>query len=353
MNVDATSQQFDGLPESVQKGNFSTFRHNRKKIIAAIAQNRYFRKMVESPPARKFLNSHISNFIKNIMSDNSFWTRLTGARKGGILIAQAVTGLLVLLSAPLYIQPLGIAACCALMGAGLYGVRYGLVRAWDSLEKICARTFYTFNPMRTVRVRAQNVAKKISENPLMQKIHNRTEKLTDKVAQNPRFIKFAEKPLVQKILNSRIMVLSKRGLTQKQQDVFLAGLTVQGSLAAITLCAVELTVHAAAVAAFAGGGFLALGAVAAVYVVGTNALNIFRSAIVLKKSYRARKNANKSIVVESSPEPMAATPLLEIRAKSASANTSPVFNKEAGKEEPEKSAIPQAVTYLSHNKPRL
>ncbi len=162
---------------------------------------------------------NVTKWIAKDSSFRSFMAQFRGTWKSGRLIAQAVAGVIYLLSLPLIIQPIGVVACCAMAAVGLYGLRYGLASAWNSLEKLCGKIMPgSINPMKRIRMRAQKIAKRVSETSLVESLQSRLNRLTDKVAQNPRFIKISEKPLVQKFLNSRL-----RGCRQARPDAKAAG----------------------------------------------------------------------------------------------------------------------------------
>ena len=248
-------------------------------------------------------------FTKGLMKDHNFWTRTGGAWYGGVLIAQGIAVGLCLLSLPILVQPLAAVACCALVGAGLYGVRYGFSGAWNSLEDLCTKTFRTFNPLKAIRTRTLRPAKRISENPLIKKIANR------------RILRF------------------KRHRTQEQRDVFLAGLTIEGAVAEIAVCALGVAAFVAGLPAITAGSMLTLGMGVAAFVVTTAAFDFYCSVKSLGQAYRARKEAKQAFEKEHPPCATAdMTNLLKSDTVPA-ANAAPVFNKEAWREQLKKDVV--------------
>ncbi len=315
MNTEATLQTSEELPEQAKEKKAGAFRRGWA-------------------------------FTRALAAEKDLWARLRGARKGALLVAQGVTGIILLLSLPLVFQPVGIAACCMLVGAGLYGVRYGIARAWDSLENFLDKVLHGHNPMKKIRAATQSLAKKIASRPLIKKLQARKERLIEKVAQSPRFKKMAEKPFMKKLLNSRLAGYAKKGLDQKQQDNFLAALTVQGSLVAIAVCSIGLATHAAVipVAAFVGGG-VTVAAIAAACIVGTNALALYRGIKSLRSSYQENKRAKKALKKESTAEPsLSAAPQPMAKEKPTTANSAPVFNKQADRKAPPRTPAVLAAT---------
>jgi hypothetical protein len=150
-------------------------------------------------------------FAVGLAKDNKFFSRFNGITNGAIHITEAaalfhyaghisklplLAHLAIVPALPLLAHGAAIALAGVLAGVGLCAIGYGFVNSWKSLEDLCARTFPKFNPMRKFRLRLQNIVK------------------ADSIAQ---------KPLAQKFLKSRL----GRGLTQNQQDVFLALVTTQ------------------------------------------------------------------------------------------------------------------------------
>ena len=290
-------------------------------------------------PVNKVLNKIPPlRFAKNLVQDRPFWTQVGGVSNGGTLIAQGVAGMFFILSLPFILQPLGGVVCCALVGAGLYGIRYGLARAWMTLENVCSKSFRTFNPLKALRGRAQSFARNISGSAPMQGLRSRMGKVTGKLAQSPRLKRMAQRPLVQKFLNSRIL-RSRHGLTPEQQNVFLAGLTIEGSLAMIAVSAAGVASHIAVATSLPLSGALAIGAVAA-YWIGSCVFDIYCSARCLSQSYRDKKNGKNSAIKGPAPE-SAITAITPQTPKTGllSVNTTPAFNKKAAWEAPKETTL--------------
>jgi len=267
------------------------------------------------------------HFGRNLLH-HDFSTRMGGVSNGLILVTEAFGGALSL-SLPLLLTPLGGFAYCALAGAGLYGINYGLRGVWNSAESAWDKTFPGFNPLKKIRLRAENIVHAISQKPFMQKLHAKRKRLAEKIAQNPFFIKMARRPLAQKFLNSRV-ANCRHGLTQAQRDVFLAGIAIQGTLATLAFSAF-IFAHVAA-APITAGSLLSGTVLFATYQAITSPIGLYCYTKTLMRIARNRKNAKKSKEGKPAAEStLAAPPSLETNTPPVLAGTSAAFNREAGK----------------------
>lgn len=260
---------------------------------------------------------------------------LVASKKSGVLALQGVLGLGYLLTLPLIAQPLVALFCLAAVGLGLSGLRYGLARGWRYLEKFCD-SHLPVNPFKRVRVQAQNIwAKVISSRPV-KSLRNGLDTLKDSLSRTAFIQKLARSRLVKKILNNRhVRSFMRNGTSEKQQELLLAGLTVQGSLTTIGLTAYSILHGAAALPFLAtGGGLIAAGAAA--YVIGRNTMFLYRGARRFKETLSSKTER----VRHRTRRRPARTPVMTEEAAAQLEATTPAFNKAApgktpAKEEPE------------------
>lgn len=320
----------------------------KKPGVFGKARNKVRGRWYRTKFMRWLMPTYPYKFAIGLKHDNFFWSRFNGAFNGATLIGEAwlglhfirkhhkhlrrifkLTHLAALPAAPLLGHILGIAGCCALAVTGLCAVGFGSVKAWKSMEGLCSRVFPKFNPPRKARIRAQKILKGISAIPPVRIVGNGIGKIAGKVA---------EKPLVQKLLKSRLGRLL-RGPTQNQQDVFLAAVTIEGSAAWMIGLPAAIIANVAALPAIATvGGIVALAGVAAValYEVVDCALSITSSTKTLLHIHRARKNAKKS----AAEAPVTAPPMQEADAGPVFASTTAVFNQAVGTGAPVETKAP-------------
>jgi hypothetical protein len=256
---------------------------------------------LEKPKENLGFFNYAVNFTKGLIMDNKFWSRFNAIPNGVIFIAQGVGGAILLVSsAPVAAQVVGLAGCAVLAGVGLYGIGYGFPRAWQSMEALCARTFPKFNPPKAVREPAQK---------LMQK--------------------FVRTKLAQKIANSPLMRFKPHLKTERQQDVFLAGLTIEGATASGAAVAWAIAPHVMALPAITLAGGLAMAG--AVWVITTCVFDVYSSAKTVYsacrdwyKERKAKKQATKDVTPAPQPQPQPAPAPQPLPAA-----MTPAFNKQA------------------------
>jgi hypothetical protein len=241
------------------------------------------------------------NFSKEIWNDHDFWIRALAVKgaASGVVVA-GIVGISYVTHLPLLLATAGISVCAGFIGVGLYGVFLGAAGAKDKLAAIWSKTILNKPPRQ----------KKPS-----------IKRLQERLLENPRFKKFLARPLTQKFLSSRPWK-AVRTLTQKPQDVFLAGLAGTGSIfwgtvSAVALAAVLPVVTAASLFTF--GTVLALGGFM------SGAYGIYLSAQSLVKSFRAKKKPAESAKLTA--EPMAPSQ------KSLTAELTPAFTQAQEKTE--------------------
>lgn len=252
----------------------------------------------EKPQENLGFFRYARNFIKGLLKDSKFWSRFNAIPNGVIFIAQGVAGAIFLVAAaPVIAQVPGIAACAALAGIGLYGIGYGLPRAWQSMEALCTRTFPTFNPLKKIREPVQAFARKI-----------------------------AQTPVARKVLKNPLARFTPKLKTEREQDMFLAALTLEGASAAGIACAVAIAPHVMALPAItiAGGALMA----GAFWTIGTCAFDVYCSGKTLFQAWRERRQEKKMKTQASKPA-AAAPPPVEAKAAPLANTTAGAFNKTA------------------------
>ena len=240
---------------------------------------------------------HAWNFTKALIKDHNFWVRFAGCWYGGVVITEAAVGVLYFHALPLAAAVAGIGACAALTGIGAYGLYSGFKGSWKSLEDICSNVFQSFNPLKNLRLRTANVAHKLDR--------GRRAKIKNKITGSALYKKIIKTSLMQKALRSRAGKL-RHGLSQLQQDIFLAGLTIQGAIFAISASVAETFQHVSALPSISPGSFLTftMGSilVGAGYIAGTSAFDLYCSARSLTDAFRNRKGAKATSPFQAAPE---------------------------------------------------
>lgn len=239
------------------------------------------------------------NFVKGIFSDKTFRLSTTGAKKGAILAVEGMMGLAYLLTLPFIIQPVAVVACCALIGVGLSGVRYGLGQTWRKLESLSTR-FLHVNPLGTVREQVGRRVKKMRDSPTVTGLRAFGERIEERVTESPRFRSMMQKPLMKKILASRPAAFLRTGATPKQQELLLAGLTVQGSLVTLGFIGYKVATHVGVLPLLTfGGGVLTAGVAA--YLVGSNAYSVFCGARAIGKHLFPHRRKDRAPAPKAAP----------------------------------------------------
>ncbi|MBI1215856.1 MAG: hypothetical protein GC185_08570 [Alphaproteobacteria bacterium] len=171
-------------------------------------------------------------FASGLLKDSKFWSRFNAIPNGGLFIAQGVVGGFFLLasSAPVGVVAAGLVGCAMLTTVGLYGIGYGLPRAWQSMESLCKRTFPKFNPLRAIRKSLLSFQRKAGRTKLGKKI-----------------------------ANSPVMRHWPHLKHEHQQDIFLAALTLEGATVAGTAWAFVVAPHVMALPAVTVGGAALMG----------------------------------------------------------------------------------------------
>lgn len=199
------------------------------------------------------------DFLRNTVADNKFQTRINAVTNGGKIIAQTVAASLFFVSASPVIMPFGLAACALFAGVSLGGIGLGAPKAWMSLEGIFERTFPKLNPLKHVRL---FMKEKIAPRPFVQKI-----------AKHPFF--------------------KKHRLSPRQQDTFLAGITIGGALTAMIFCGLGLASFVAAAPVITAASFLRVSMAFTVFVLATGPFDVFCGAKTLLQTFRSSQKEKR------------------------------------------------------------
>ena len=139
-------------------------------VVEAVAPQ----KQEDNTPAGTANPRYAQRFVKGLVGDNKFWSRFGAVFSGINLLGQGVVGGLCVFSPglatqiahvigitalsttglaamPLIAQAGLVAGSIALIGIGLSAIGLGFPGAWQRLEKRCADTFPKFNPLRKIR----------------------------------------------------------------------------------------------------------------------------------------------------------------------------------------------------------
>lgn len=250
---------------------------------------------------------YVRSFVTGLLKDSKFWSRFNAVPNGGLFIAQGVIGALFLVSsaAPAGVVAAGLAGCAILAGIGLYGIGYGLPRAWQSMEALCKRTFPKLNPLRKARKPIQAFVAKI-----------------------------ARTRAAQKILKSPLARIWPKLKTEAQQDIFLAALTLEGASAAAVGCTIAVAPHILALPAITVGGAAIIGWGA--WTITACMFDIYNAGKTLAHSARAwwqerkdKKKDKKQPAAKLAPVAPAQKPAAEPAPSLQTRAAAPAFNEKA------------------------
>jgi hypothetical protein len=258
-------------------------------------------------------------FARDYVKDKTSRVAAQGAKKGAMLAAQGVAGFVWLLTLPLLVQPLVVVGCCALIGVGLSGLRYGAGQAWKTLENV-TEDYLHIHFMRGIRRRTIKRARIMKRSPAARAVRGALGRFGESVAASPRFRKAMDRPLMKNLMASRVgSVLHRHGLTQRQRELLLAGLTVQGSLATIALVGYGLTAGGLSLPFLTVGGIAA--ASLATFIISGNVWSCYCGARNLKRHIKSQQDTG----VEDAGPALAPSPVSGLTVKEIAAD----FNSES------------------------
>lgn len=206
----------------------------------------------------------LKSFARELWHDQDLWIRAIAAKGGaGIILATGVIGITHVVALPFFLAAAGLALCGGFIGVGLFGMAYGAKTVWDKLKELYCKTILGREP-----------EKKADAPPL----HERS---------------FAQKimrhPWARKLADSRAWKTTQ-ALTQKQQDLLLAGFAGTGSLLWGTISAVTLVTQLLILPVVAIGGLLTVGTAVAVGGLASSVYGVFLAGRSVAKTIRLKKN---------------------------------------------------------------
>lgn len=220
-----------------------------------------------SPPPRG-TGRRIWDFCREMFVDHDFWLRALALKGGGSALLLA--GFLIMgsvVSLPFVVATVAIVLSVGLIGLGIGGVLVGALRTWEQIKNIYHRVGFG------KKSDELSVAPALPKTPWHQK---------------PRVQKFLSRPTVKKITDSKMWQTSW-SLAKRQEDVFLAGLAMKGSVFSVVGAAMILTTQIFLLPVIALGSLVTFTSFAAVGALIGGVYGIFLSAQSLLRSFRKKK----------------------------------------------------------------
>lgn len=209
-------------------------------------------------------------FSRELWSDHDFWIHALAVKGGASAVVVAgIAGITYVVALPFFIAAVGIAACGALIGLGLYGIFAGTANAYGKLKRIYYKTFFHARP-----------PEKRSD----------TKPLHRKFVENVHIEIFLGRPLPQKLFNSRVWKMTG-AITKKQRDIFLTGLAGTGSLFWAVMSALTLITQIVVLPVVALGSVLTFGVALAVGGLLSAAYGLYISINSLLRFLHIRKDS--------------------------------------------------------------
>jgi hypothetical protein len=152
------------------------------------------------------------SFAREIWNDHDFWIKALAIKGGaGAVIIAGIMAIAHLVALPFLVAAFGIALCVGLIAVGLYGVFVGTLTMGDKLAEIYYKVFSQEPP---------------HKKPPRRKL------LSQRLAESRHVRALMAHPLLKKIQQSHAWKATQR-ITKKQQDIFLAGLAMKGSVISV------------------------------------------------------------------------------------------------------------------------
>ena len=152
------------------------------------------------------------SFAREIWNDHDFWIKALAIKGGaGAVVIAGIMAIAHLVALPFLVAAFGIALCVGLIAVGLYGVFVGTLTMGDKLADIYYKVFSQEPPHKS------EPSRKLLSQQLAESRHIRA---------------LMRNPLLKKIQQSRAWKITQR-ITKKQQDIFLAGLAMKGSVISV------------------------------------------------------------------------------------------------------------------------
>lgn len=221
-------------------------------------------------PKAKTLLQRSWAFSRELWSDHDFWIHALAVKGGASAVVVAgAAGITYVIALPFFVAAVGIAACGALIGLGLYGIFAGTANARDKLRRIYYKTFSSGPPPERM--------------PDAKPLHRR-------LVENARVRAWLEKPLAQKFFNSRVWKMTG-AITEKQREIFLTSLAGTGSLFWIVTSILTLVTQIVVLPVVALGSVLTFGIALAVGGLLSAAYGLYISIQSLLRFLRIRKDS--------------------------------------------------------------
>lgn len=245
------------------------------------------------PRTRDSFNRRMRTSLRfgvELMREHEFWVHALAVKGGASAIVIAgVVALSYVIAAPFMLAAMGIAACGALVGLGIYGMAAGSARGWMRLRKIYAD---------------------VTGTPMPEKHDENKPGWLQRQCARPAAQRVIQSRPVQALRNSRAWKLTQK-YTDGQQDNVLGGIAVGGAAVTLVLGAVALATQLLVLPVIALGGLVTVAAVTAVtYLVsGISGLYFGITGIRhMKKNKRAKIAARAAADdrTQSIPTPMPA-----------------------------------------------
>jgi hypothetical protein len=215
------------------------------------------------------------NFAKEIWNDHDFWVKALAIKGGaGAVVIAGVVAISHLIALPFLLAAGGIALCGGLIALGLYGAFLGAATIWDKLRSVYYKTF--------------------SDKPPEEKM-TPDKSFHQKMAESPRLKALQENPFMKKFLNSRVWQATQR-ITKKQEDIFLAGLAMKGSIFSTVIGISMIATQVVVLPVIAVGSLLTFTTVAAVGAVMGGSYGIYLATRNIIDTLRSKKKTIKTIV---------------------------------------------------------
>lgn len=192
-------------------------------------------------------------FFKAFMNDSDLWVRGSALSSGVVVAGEAVGGAYLLATAaPAALAVVGIPACAALLGVGIFGIYNGAIGTGQRLRNLIADKFFDGRGRR-------------EEKPFTG--------LFAKLRERP----FFQKPFMKKLFKSRF------GKTQRQKDMVMSALTVKGSVFSIIGSAIAIG------AAVTTGTAVAVGVTVSSLIILSESIQLFHAGRLMVRSLRKKE----------------------------------------------------------------
>lgn len=222
--------------------------------------------MKQQPPAPVLRKKWLS-FAAEVWNDHDFWIKVLAVKGGaGAVVVLGVMAIAQLVALPFLVAALGIAFCGGLVAMGLYGVFLGGLTMWDRLVEIYHKVFLGKPP---------------------RKRSTRRRPLLSRFADSPRRRAFLSMPLVKKFLKSHAWRATQR-ITRKQEDLFLAGLAMKGSIISTIIGISLIVTQILVLPVIAVGSLLSFTTIFAVSTIASGVYGIYLSIHGLIRAIRAK-----------------------------------------------------------------